>query len=103
MRSRTPRASRRSALGSGAACQSSLEQAGGLGRRVEQQAGQLDGCDAVDHAVVRLADEPDLLALGVLADPHLPQRAVAAQRHRHHLVGKLVERAGCRLLRRISA
>ena len=30
----------------------------------------------------------------VLADPHLPQRAVAAQRHRHHLVDEVLERPG---------
>src|ERR1700733_233979 len=66
-----------------------------LGRWVEQQAGQLDSGDAIDHAMVSLADEPDLLALEVLTDPHLPERAVAPQRHRHPLIGEIVERAGC--------
>jgi len=30
----------------------------------------------------------------VLADPHLPQRAVAAQRRRHHLLDEIAKRTG---------
>jgi len=61
---------------------------------VEQQRRQLDGGDPVDHAVVRLADQPDRAVVELVGDPHLPQRTLALQRHRHHGVDDRVEVAG---------
>ena len=49
---------------------------------VEQRVAELDHGGAVDHAVVRLADDRDAPAGQRVHDPHLPQRAVAPQRRR---------------------
>ena len=49
---------------------------------VEHQVAELDHGEAVDHAVVRLADDRRRVA----GDPHLPQRAVARQRRGEDLV-----------------
>ena len=91
VRSQAPRASSSSAWGVGAGSQS-VRVLGGrlrLGRGVEQQRAELDRREAVDHAVVGLADEPDAAVAQPVGDPELPQRAVAAQRLRQHRVGEL--------------
>ena len=41
-----------------------------------------------------LADKCESLLGGLLANPHLPQRTVATQRRRHHLVDQASERTG---------
>jgi hypothetical protein len=58
---------------------------------VEQEPPELDHRHPVDHAVVRLPDDPDLAAGQPVRDPHLPQRPVARERGRQHGVDDRAE------------
>ena len=73
-----------------------LPRAGGLGRRrlggrVAEEARQLHGGDAVDHAVVRLADHADPPVGELVGDPDLPQRTVTVERRRVHVLDEPAE------------
>ena len=94
-RSRIPRARIRSPPGSGSVrhCAGSCRAGSGVGSSSSER--ELDRGKTVDHAVMGLADDRQTPVRGVLADPHLPKRAVATQRYRHHLVDQTVERARC--------
>ena len=67
---------------------------GRLGGGIEEERGQLDGGDAVDHRVVDLPDHADAAIRQPVGDPQLPQRPVAIERRGHHLVRELVEVRG---------
>ena len=51
-----------------------------LGLRVEQHAGELDRGYPVNHAVMCLADKAYAAVVEAVRDPHLPERALAAER-----------------------
>ena len=63
------------------------------GPRVEQQLAELGDRDAVDHAVVRLADHRELAVGQPVGDPELPQRAVARQRRRRRCASTIASRS----------
>ena len=47
---------------------------GRVGGRLHHRARQLDASDPVDHAVMHLGDEREVVRLHALDDPHLPER-----------------------------
>ncbi len=59
------------------------------GRRVEQDADDVDSGDAVDERVVRLRDDREAVSSKPLHDPQLPQRLVAVEALREHPAGQV--------------
>ena len=62
-------------------------------RRSEQQAQQVGAGDAIDHAVMRLADNREAAAGEPVDDPHLPERTAVVERLRQDATGHTVQRA----------
>src|SRR6185503_11284498 len=55
------------------------------------RSGELDAADAVDHAVMRLGDDREAIALEPLDHPHLPERLPAIELLRHQPAGEALE------------
>ena len=64
---------------------------------VAEQARQLHRGDAVDHAVMCLADHADAPVGELVRDPHLPQRPVALERRRVHVLDEPPDLPGGRM------
>ena len=94
-RSATARARRPSAEGAGVGPRGGVRPPGwavaGVGLGVEDQLGEVGDGDAVDHAVVGLADHRDPALGQLVGEPELPQRPVARQRRGEDLVDERVE------------
>ena len=65
-----------------------------LAREVEEHGRDVDARDAVGERVVRLVDQPDVLAaVDALDEPELPQRVVAVEHLVHEPLGELEQLA----------
>ena len=83
-RCQAPPAAKRIEPAGGSGCHSSGTGAPGLGRGVQDEAVEVGPRDAVDHAVVDLGQQRPAAVGQSLAEPVLPERAVAVHAPGHH-------------------